>query len=115
LPRPIRESAAGSMTEVEIRMTKQSRSPDDEWALQRSRKAPRTPTTIGEPPRQSEATMANLEKLMQVNVPTWPFRIMNRCIIPLVISGGGSWRVGQTAQTPFEEVAGVLLVMAAAL
>ena len=59
--------------------------------------------------------MANLEKLMQVNVPTWPFRIMNRCIIPLVIIGGGSWRVWQTAQTPFEEFAGVLLVMAAAL
>ena len=59
--------------------------------------------------------MSWIKNLLLTEVPLWPFRAANFVIVPLAIMIGGCLRVWATAQTPFEEFSGVVLVIAVAL
>lgn len=56
-----------------------------------------------------------MKKLLQTEIPRWPFKAANIAIVPIGIMIAGCCRVWATANTPFEEFSGVLLVIAVAL
>ena len=53
--------------------------------------------------------MSKAEWLFTRQVPSWPFDVANRAIVPLSIMAFGMWRTWLTATTPFEELTGLLL------